>query len=146
MNAKVEIIQRRYVAPENVSTFIERESVYWSAVALYAIENGKMAEWSLWERVGGVDGHGARGAVGTGAEGRRWTPPLGSDQSGRDRDRSPMIRTLLPLFLLVGAVAAGCDTNAGQDEFFVIRQIILMRVGVWILWLTVFIMGVDFGS
>lgn len=29
-----------------------------------------------------------------------------------------MIRTLLPLILLVAIAAAGCDTNAGQDEFF----------------------------
>jgi len=51
--AKVEVIQRRSVAPENLKTFIFRETNYWSEVAMKAIDEGKMTEWSLWQRVGG---------------------------------------------------------------------------------------------
>ena len=52
--SRVEIIQRRHVAPENIDEFIERETTYWSEVAQKAIDDGKMAQWSLWQKVDGT--------------------------------------------------------------------------------------------
>lgn len=51
---KVEIIQRRFVSPEHIDEFIKRETLYWSEVASKAIQDGKMDEWSFWQRMDGL--------------------------------------------------------------------------------------------
>ena len=47
--------QYRYVAPENVTEFIKRETTYWSNVAQKAIDKGTLTFWGLFEKVGGSD-------------------------------------------------------------------------------------------
>ena len=53
--ANVEVVQTRLVPQNNIQAFIERETTYWSEVARKAIEDGKLAGWSLWQRVDGFD-------------------------------------------------------------------------------------------
>ena len=55
LSAKVTVIQRRLVQPENIEEFISRETTFWSEVAQKAVDDGKMAQWSLWQKVDGID-------------------------------------------------------------------------------------------
>ena len=49
------VFQFRKVAPENVSEFIERETKYWSKIAQKAVDDGKLINWVLLQKVGGYD-------------------------------------------------------------------------------------------
>ncbi len=53
--SKTEIIQRRLVQPEHIVEFIARETTYASEVALKAITDGKMEDWSLCQRMDGLN-------------------------------------------------------------------------------------------
>jgi hypothetical protein len=55
LQAQLVVLQYRSVPQENINEFLHRETTYWSAVAQKAIDDGKMMEWSLWQRVGGVN-------------------------------------------------------------------------------------------
>lgn len=49
----VAMTQYHHVPAENRAEFIHRETTYWAEIAKAAIKDGKMANWQLWERVGG---------------------------------------------------------------------------------------------
>ena len=53
LSAQVVSIQYRHVPQENIDEFISRETTYWSEVAKKAIDDGKMVQWALWQKVGG---------------------------------------------------------------------------------------------
>jgi len=50
--AQITYLQYRHVPAEHEGKFIERETKHWSKVAKAAIDNGDMASWSLWRKVG----------------------------------------------------------------------------------------------
>jgi hypothetical protein len=50
--AQITYLQYRHVPAEHEDKFIERETKHWSKVAKAAIDNGDMASWSLWRKVG----------------------------------------------------------------------------------------------
>ena len=50
--AQITYLQYRHVPAEHEDKFIERETKHWSKVAKAAIDNGDMAGWSLWRKVG----------------------------------------------------------------------------------------------
>lgn len=49
---QVAYLQYRVVPSDRESEFLEKETKYWSKVAKAAIDQGKMAGWSLWRKVG----------------------------------------------------------------------------------------------
>lgn len=49
----VSMVQYHHVDAEDRAEFIHRETTYWSEIAKAAIKDGKMANWQLWEKVGG---------------------------------------------------------------------------------------------
>ena len=49
----VSMVQYHHVKAENRAEFVHRETTYWSEIAKAAIKDGKMANWQLWEKVGG---------------------------------------------------------------------------------------------
>ncbi len=51
----VVFMQFRNIPADQAEEFIYRETNYWSQVARKAIDDGKMVNWSLWQRVGGWD-------------------------------------------------------------------------------------------
>lgn len=51
----ISVYQYRKVADENISEFIHRETTYWSKVAQKAIDDGKLNQWILLQKVGGYD-------------------------------------------------------------------------------------------
>lgn len=51
----VVFMQFRHIPADQTEEFIFRETNYWSQVARKAIDDGKMVNWSLWQRIGGWD-------------------------------------------------------------------------------------------
>lgn len=51
----ITVYQYRYVPPDKVDEFINRETTYWSEVAKNAIDKGNLTFWALLEKVGGYD-------------------------------------------------------------------------------------------
>ncbi len=51
----VVFLQYRHVPQENIGEFLFRERTYWSKVAKKAIDDNKMLNWSIWQRIGGWD-------------------------------------------------------------------------------------------
>jgi hypothetical protein len=49
---QVSYLHYRHVPVEHIDTFIERETKHWSKVAKAAIDNGQLAGWTLWRKVG----------------------------------------------------------------------------------------------
>ncbi|UJH66032.1 hypothetical protein [Allomuricauda sp. SCSIO 65647] len=49
---QVAYLQYRVVPADREAEFVEKETKYWSKVAKAAIDQGKMAGWSLWRKVG----------------------------------------------------------------------------------------------
>ena len=50
--SQVAYLQFRHVPNEHDAKFVERETKHWAKVAEAAIEQGHMAGWSLWRKVG----------------------------------------------------------------------------------------------
>ncbi len=50
--SQVAYLQYRYVPAEEDAKFVERETKYWSKVAQAACDQGNLAGWSLWRKVG----------------------------------------------------------------------------------------------
>ena len=59
MNGQISYLQYRYVPAEHEAKFLERETEHWSKVAKAAIEKGQMKSWSLWKKVGTINGDGS---------------------------------------------------------------------------------------
>jgi len=53
--SSVGMMQYHHVSPENRAEFIHRETTYWAEIAKAAIKEGKMTNWALWEKVGGIN-------------------------------------------------------------------------------------------
>lgn len=49
----VALVQYHHVDADSRAEFIHRETTYWAEIAKAAIKDGKMANWQLWEKVGG---------------------------------------------------------------------------------------------
>jgi hypothetical protein len=53
--AQIVVLQYRSVPQENIEEFLHRETTYWSQIAKKAIDDGKMNQWELWQRFGGMN-------------------------------------------------------------------------------------------
>ncbi|MBT8271346.1 MAG: hypothetical protein KJO25_04800, partial [Bacteroidia bacterium] len=50
--SQVAFLQYRHVPADHEDKFLERETKHWSQVAQAAVDEGHMAGWSLWRKVG----------------------------------------------------------------------------------------------
>jgi len=51
---KIATVTYRYVEQADVQEYIKREKEFWKPIAEKAIEEGRMSNWSVWQKIGGV--------------------------------------------------------------------------------------------
>ena len=51
----ISVFQYRQVPTDKIDEFLFRETTYWSKVAQKAVDDGKLSQWVLFEKVGGYD-------------------------------------------------------------------------------------------
>lgn len=51
----ISVMQYRHVPNDKINEFLYRETTYWSQVAQKAVDEGKLSQWILFQKIGGYD-------------------------------------------------------------------------------------------